>query len=185
MKACSIGQQTTAKQFGNNLQRCNKLDCCPMDQASNQSILSCDYVASVCAERSFVASQVDRTRLAIVNKSEIATHAYKVQHHMKMSMHIYFNIETYQCICNINSHRMRKPTICICENKAAIQPCSNCTADQGLCFRSIVQYPFFLNPKFQASSLFLSLYRPVCVGPGREPKLLGFLIHRLNFEQLA
>ena len=33
------------------------------------------------------------------------------------------------------SHGMRKPTICIGENKAADQLCSNCTADQHLCFR--------------------------------------------------
>ena len=30
---------------------------------------------------------------------------------------------------------MRKPTICIGENKAAEQLCSNCKADQRLCFR--------------------------------------------------
>ena len=30
---------------------------------------------------------------------------------------------------------MRKPTICIGENKAADQLCSTCTADQRLCFR--------------------------------------------------
>ena len=35
------------------------------------------------------------------------------------------------------SHCIRKPTICICENKATVQPCSNCTADQHLCFRSL------------------------------------------------
>ena len=34
----------------------------------------------------------------------------------------------------------------------------------------IVQFLFYLNPKFQASSSFLSLYRPVCVGPGRKPR---------------
>ena len=34
----------------------------------------------------------------------------------------------------------------------------------------IVQFLFFLNPKFQASSLFLRLYRPVCVGPGRKSR---------------
>ena len=33
----------------------------------------------------------------------------------------------------------------------------------------IVQSPFFLNPKFQASSLLLWMYRPVCVRPGRNP----------------
>ena len=30
---------------------------------------------------------------------------------------------------------MRKPAICKGENKAADQLCSNCTADQHLCFR--------------------------------------------------
>ena len=38
----------------------------------------------------------------------------------------------------------------------------------------IVQILFF-NPKFQASSLFLRLYRPVCVAPGRKPKRPVFL----------
>ena len=33
------------------------------------------------------------------------------------------------------SHVMRKLDFCICENKAADQLCSNCTADQRLCFR--------------------------------------------------
>ena len=34
--------------------------------------------------------------------------------------------------------------------------CSNCTADQGLCFRYTDNtIPLYLNPKFQASSLFL------------------------------
>ena len=33
----------------------------------------------------------------------------------------------------------------------------------------ILQFIFYLNPKFQASSSFLCLYRPVCVGPVRKP----------------
>ena len=33
----------------------------------------------------------------------------------------------------------------------------------------IVQF-FFLNPKFQAFSLFQSMYRPVCVKPGHTPE---------------
>ena len=33
----------------------------------------------------------------------------------------------------------------------------------------IVQLLFYLNPKFQASSSFLCLYRPVCIGPVRKP----------------
>ena len=43
-------------------------------------------------------------------------------------------------------------------------------ADQRLCFRySDSTIPLLLNPKFQASSFFLCLYRPVCVGPVRKP----------------
>ena len=34
----------------------------------------------------------------------------------------------------------------------------------------IVQFPFFLNLKFQSSSLLLNLYRPVCVAPGWKPQ---------------
>ena len=33
----------------------------------------------------------------------------------------------------------------------------------------IVQFLLYLTPKFQASSSFLCLYRPVCVGPVRKP----------------
>ena len=33
----------------------------------------------------------------------------------------------------------------------------------------IVQFLLYLTPKFQASSSFLCLYRPVCVGPDRKP----------------
>ena len=34
----------------------------------------------------------------------------------------------------------------------------------------IVQFLFYLNPKFQDSSNLLSLHSPVCVGPGRKPR---------------
>ena len=33
-----------------------------------------------------------------------------------------------------------------------------------------MQFLLYLNPKFQASSSFLSWYRSVCVGPGRKPR---------------
>ena len=33
------------------------------------------------------------------------------------------------------SRILRKPDFCLCENKGADQLCSNCTADQRLCFR--------------------------------------------------
>ena len=39
-------------------------------------------------------------------------------------------------LININLRRnMRKPNFRLCENKGADQLCSNCTADQRLCFR--------------------------------------------------
>ena len=48
----------------------------------------------------------------------------------------------------------------------------------------IVQSLYYLNLKFQASSHLLWLYRPVCVGPGRKPRLLfwgpGFLRTKLK-----
>ena len=71
---------------------------------------------------------------------------------------------------------MGKPDFCICENKDADQLRSNCAADQRLCFLiRIVHALYYLNPKFQASSHLLWLYRPVCVGPGRKPRRPVFL----------
>ena len=68
------------------------------------------------------------------------------------------------------SRPMGKPTICIGEHKGADQLRGNREADQRLCFATrIVQFLFYLTPKFQASSLLLLLYRSVCVGPGRKP----------------
>ena len=66
---------------------------------------------------------------------------------------------------------MGKLTICIGENNDADQLYGNHEADQHLCFcySDIVQFLFYLNLKFQASSSFLCLYRPVCVGPVRKP----------------
>ena len=58
---------------------------------------------------------------------------------------------------------MRKQEFCLGENKGADQLRSSC-ADLR-----IVQFLFFLNPKFQASSLLLCLYGSVCVGPCRKP----------------
>ena len=74
---------------------------------------------------------------------------------------------------------MRKPDFCLGENKGADQLRGNREADQRLTAKlisafvfatRIVQFFFYLNPKFQASSSFLSLYRPVFVGPGRKPR---------------
>ena len=48
----------------------------------------------------------------------------------------------------------------------------------------IIQFLFFLNPKFQASSHPLLLHRPVCVGPGQKP-CTGFLVSWLSFKFIA
>ena len=64
------------------------------------------------------------------------------------------------------NRRMRKPTICICENKGADQLRGYREADQRLCFRyTDSTIHLLLNPKFPASSHLLCLYRSVCVGP--------------------
>ena len=71
---------------------------------------------------------------------------------------------------------MGKPTICIGENKDADQLRGKIsfavTAKLISAFvfaTRIVQFLFYLNPKFQASSSLLCLYRAVCVGPVRKP----------------
>ena len=61
---------------------------------------------------------------------------------------------------------MRKPVFHICENKGADQLCSNFVFATWT-----VQFLFFLNPKFPASSLLLCLYNSVCVRPVRKPNL--------------
>ena len=71
---------------------------------------------------------------------------------------------------------MRKPTICISENKGTDQLRSNCEADQHLCFR-YMDSTIPLLSKSKISSLWSSsvfVYRPVCVGPGQKHKLLVF-----------
>ena len=66
---------------------------------------------------------------------------------------------------------MGKPTICIGKNKDADQ-LRGYTAKLISPFvfaTRILQFLFYLNPKFQASSSFLRLYRSVCVRPVRKP----------------
>ena len=66
--------------------------------------------------------------------------------------------------------RMRNPDFRICENTDADQLRRVRIAEQRLCFRYIVQFPFFLDPKYQASSYILRLYSLICVGPGRKSR---------------
>ena len=68
---------------------------------------------------------------------------------------------------------MGKHTICICENKGADQLRGNAELISAFVFATrIVQYLYFLNTKFHASSCLLLLCSPVCVGPGRKPQRL-------------
>ena len=65
---------------------------------------------------------------------------------------------------------MGKPTICIGETKTQISFAVSAKLISAFVFATrIAQFLFYLNPKFQASSSFLCLYRPVCVGPVRKP----------------
>ena len=70
------------------------------------------------------------------------------------------------------SRIVRKPDFCLCENKGAYQLRSNTEKlISAFVFATrIVQSLFFLKPKFQSSRLFMKLYRPVCVRPGRKPQ---------------
>ena len=67
-----------------------------------------------------------------------------------------------------------KPDFSICENKDADQLRGFAVTVKlisVIVFATwIVQYLFFLIPKFQASSYLLWLHSPVCVGPGRKPR---------------
>ena len=68
------------------------------------------------------------------------------------------------------SHVMRKLDTCLCENKGAVQLCSNCTADQRLCFSYTESTISLLLEVFKISSFLLLLCRPVCVGPDRNSR---------------
>ena len=59
---------------------------------------------------------------------------------------------------------MRNSIYCICENKDA-----DCFAVIFVFATRIVQFLFFLYPKFQVSSHLLCLYSSVCVRPVRKP----------------
>ena len=111
-------------------------------------------------------------------------------------------------LCSCNSHiivikyepphekkKKKKKKICIGKNKGADQLRINCGPDQCLCFFStwIVQFLYFLNPKFPASYHPLRLYRPVCVRSGRNPRCCfshaqahkrGRRCHRRNLDNL-
>ena len=68
---------------------------------------------------------------------------------------------------------IHKPKFCKCETEAQTSIAVTVKLISAFVFATrTVQSLFYLNPKFQASSLLLWLYRLVCVGPGRKPTLL-------------
>ena len=71
------------------------------------------------------------------------------------------------------SHIMRKPTICIRENKDADQLLGNREADQCLCFR-YTDSTITLLSKSKISSFWqlMCLYSSVCVEPVQKPHCL-------------
>ena len=80
---------------------------------------------------------------------------------------------------------MRKPTICLCENKGADQLRSNCEADQRLYFRyTDSAIPLLLKSiisSFKASSV--TVQAGLCLTLS-ETEIVGFLTHRLSFYKL-
>ena len=80
------------------------------------------------------------------------------------------------------SLRMGKPTICIGENKGADQLCSNCTADQRLCFRySDSTIPPLLIPKISSFyPAFVTVQPGLCL-TWSETQMVVFSTHRLIF----
>ena len=71
---------------------------------------------------------------------------------------------------------MRKPDFCICENKLI---------SVFVFATRILQFLYFLNPKFQASSHLLWLYSPVCVGPGQKPRRPVFSQRGSNYHEMS
>ena len=68
---------------------------------------------------------------------------------------------------------MRAPDFCLCETKGADQLCSNCTADQGLCFRyTDSTIPLLLidqSSSFRPSSVTTDRFVSDLVGYPRRP----------------
>ena len=77
---------------------------------------------------------------------------------------------------------MGKPTICIVKTKAQISFAVTAKLISTFVFATrIVQFLYFLNPKFPATGNLPCLYSLVCVGHGQKPKLLFFSCEGSNF----
>ena len=79
-------------------------------------------------------------------------------------------------------HRERKRILAYAKAKAQISFTVTAKLISAFVFATlIVQFLFFVNPKFQASSLLLRLYRSVCVRLGRKPLRTSFLTSQLIY----
>ena len=77
---------------------------------------------------------------------------------------------------------MRKPTICIGENKAADQLRGNREADQRLRFRyTDSTFPPLLIPKFSRFWVSSVTVQPGLCRTWSETQIVGFLTHRLSY----
>ena len=75
---------------------------------------------------------------------------------------------------------MRKPTICIGENKDADQLLGNREADQRLCFHyKDSTLPLLLKSEISSFWLYCVTVQPGWCQSWSEPQIVGFLIHRL------
>ena len=80
------------------------------------------------------------------------------------------------------NHRMGKPTVCIGKNKGADQLCTNCEADQRLCFH-YMDSTIHLVLEFKISTFWpfsLTVQTGLCP-TWSETQIVGFLTRRLIF----
>ena len=79
----------------------------------------------------------------------------------------------FLCRGHLNFEPRHEKTCVLHMHKQRRRSAARLTAQQISTFvfaKEIVQPPFFLNMKFQASSHRLWLYSPVCVRPGQKPR---------------
>ena len=100
-------------------------------------------------------------------------------YHTGLYVRIYFQMQNYFFFMmrlsseadTLLSHIMRKSDFYLCEKKAQVSFAVTAKLISAFVFATrIVQFLFFLNPKFQASCLLLCLYKSVCVGAGRNSR---------------
>ena len=95
-----------------------------------------------------------------------------------LSFSVAFSCDLLTPICRVfpqlssnEPHREKNRIFAYAKTKAQISFAVTAKLISASVFATrIVYFLFYLNPKFQASSSFLRLYRPVCVGPGRKPR---------------